>query len=119
MSISGIMSFDSFLTPNFEEALESLSISISEDDCRLKVACSLPMAVRRPLAILFDAGNVSVMTWARISGLSRLRIDEIDRSARRENRASKRLTARSSSAKLFLMSMEISSIFSTAVHIKT
>ena len=109
MSISGMISLGSFLIPGFEEAFKSLSISISDDDCLLNAACSLPITVSKPFAILFDGGYVSVMTWARTSGLRRLRIDEIDRSARRENRASKRLTARSSSAKLFLMSTKMPS----------
>jgi hypothetical protein len=45
------------------------------------------------------------MTCARISGVRRLRIEEIDRRARRENLASNNVTARSSNGKLLLMSV--------------
>jgi hypothetical protein len=67
------------------------------------------MKASKVLAVGLDAGYVSVMTCAKMSGLNRLRIEEMDLRARRENRASKRVTARSNSAKLLLMSTEISS----------
>jgi len=50
-------------------------------------------------------GYVSVMTWAKISGVRRLRMEEIDRRARRENLASNKVTARSSNGKLLLISV--------------
>lgn len=51
------------------------------------------------------AWKVSTTTCPIISGVIRLRNKEIDRRARRENLASKRATALSSSAKLLLMSV--------------
>ena len=45
------------------------------------------------------------MTCARMSGVRRLRIEEMDRRARRENLASNNVTARSSKGKLLLMSV--------------
>jgi hypothetical protein len=107
MSISGIISFCSFLTPGLDETLASPSISISDDVCRLNEACGLPIVLSRPLAVELDAGYVSVMTWAIISGLRRLRIEEIDLRARRENLASKRVTALSSRAKLLFISIVV------------
>jgi hypothetical protein len=44
------------------------------------------------------------MTRARISGVRRLRIEEMDRRARSENLASNNVTARSSNGKLLFMS---------------
>jgi len=68
---------------------------------------SRPMATKRFLAMLPDvtvAGKVSTMAWPMMSGVNRLRMTEMDRRARSENLASKRATARSSKAKLLLMS---------------
>jgi uncharacterized membrane protein len=45
------------------------------------------------------------MTCARISGVRRLRIAEMDRRARRENLASNIVTARSNNGKLLLISV--------------
>ena len=103
MSISGMTSFDSFLAPNLADTLESPSTSISEENWLCNVACSLPIAAKRLLAIVFDGGYVSAMTWAKISEVRRLRIEEMDRRARRENRASNNVTARSRSAKSALI----------------
>ena len=71
----------------------------------MNVAFSLSIATSKDLAAGLVDGYVSVMTCARISGVRRLRIEEIDRRARREYLASNNVTARSSNGKLLLMSM--------------
>lgn len=101
ISISGMISFGS-LFPGFN--LESLSISISLDKGFPNVACSLSRAISKDFAAGLVEGYVSVMTCARISGVRRLRMEEMDRRARRENRASNNVTARSNSGKLLLIS---------------
>lgn len=98
-----MISFGSFL-PAFK-TLGSPSISISDEDGFPNVAFGLPISTSRDCAAGLDDGYVSVMTWARISGVRRLRMDEMDRRARRENLASNSATARSSNAKLLLMSV--------------
>ena len=101
MSISGIISLGSFFG-DFDFA--SVSTSISVDAGFSKVAFFLSRASRKDVADGLVDGYVSVMTCAKISGVRRLRIEEIDRRARRENLASKSVTARSSKGKLLLIS---------------
>ncbi len=55
-----------------------------------------------------------MMTCPRMSVVSRLRIEEMERSALRVKRASNRVTARSKSAKLLLMSAEVVIISSSS-----
>lgn len=95
-----MISFCSFLALFFD----SESISISDEAGFVNVAFSLSMATNSDFAAGLVDGYVSVMTCARISGVRRLRIEEIDRRARRENLASNRVTARSSKGKLLLIS---------------
>jgi len=101
MSISGMTSLDSFFV---DLTLLSLSISISFE-VLLNTACSLSRLTRRDFAAGLEAGYVSVMTWARISGVRRLRMEEIDRKALNENLASNSVTARSNNGKLLLISV--------------
>lgn len=110
MSISGMTSLASFLLPFFAGPLGSLSTSISELDCRPRATSCFPIAASRALATFVDAdaaGKVSAMTWERTSGVRRLRSEEMDRRALRENLASNRATARSNKAKLLLMSVDV------------
>ena len=101
-SISGMISLGSFF-PFL--VFDSISISISLETGFPNVIFSLSSATSKDFAIGLVDGYVSAMTCARISGVSRLRMDEIDRRARRENRASKSATARSSNGKLLLISV--------------
>ena len=103
MSISGMMSLGSFFPPLV--AFDSPSMSMSDELGLLKVACSLSNATKKDLAAGLVDGYVSVMTWDKISGGRRLRMEEMDRRARRENLASNRVTARSSNGKLILISV--------------
>jgi len=70
------------------------------------VEFSLSRATSSEIAAGLVDGYVSVMTCAKMSGVRRLRMEEIDRRARRENLASNKVTARSSKGKLLLMSMK-------------
>jgi len=101
ISISGMTSFGSFFA---DFGLASLSISISLEEAFPNTACSLSRVWSRDFAAGLVDGYVSVITCARISGVRRLRMEEIERRARRENLASKRVTARSKSGKLLLIS---------------
>lgn len=89
---------------------ESLSTSISVETDLVKGTCSLSSATRNDLAAGLVDGYVSAMTCARISGVRRLRREEMDRRARRENLASNNVTAFSSNGKLLLIS---------AIHLKS
>ena len=102
MSISGMISLCSFF-PGFD--LDSPSSSISVDVGFPNVACSLSRAMSKDFAAGLVDGYVSVMTCARISGVRRLRVDEIDRRARRVNLASNSVTALSNNGKLLLISV--------------
>jgi hypothetical protein len=66
---------------------------------------SLSIATNRDLAEGLVDGYVSVITLVRMSGVRRLRMDEIERRALSVNRASNKVTARSSNGKLLLMSI--------------
>lgn len=103
MSISGITSLASFF--GLLDAFDSPSISISVETGFVNEACSRSTATSRDFAAGLVDGYVSVITCARISGVRRLRMEEIDRSARRENLASNNVTARSSKGKLLLISV--------------
>src|SRR5208282_2130249 len=74
------------------------------ETCFPNKTCSLSRATNKDFAAGLVDGYVSVMTCAKISGVRRLRMDEMDRRARRENLASNNITARSSNGKLLLMS---------------
>jgi hypothetical protein len=101
MSISGMISLGSFFG-DFD--LNSVSISISVEAGFPNVAFSLSTASSKDFADGLVDGYVSVITWAKISGVRRFRIEEIDRRARRENLASNNVTARSNKGKLLLIS---------------
>lgn len=62
------------------------------------------MALSNDLAAGLVDGYVSVMTCAKMSGVRCLRMEEIDRRARRENLASNNVTALSNNGKLPLIS---------------
>ena len=70
------------------------------------VAFSRSIATNKDLADGLDDGYVSVITLARMSGVRRLRMEDIDRRALSVNLASKRVTARSSNGKLLLISVQ-------------
>jgi len=101
ISTSGMIALGSFF-PFFPGI--SLSTSISFKANFPNVACSLSREMRRDFADELVDGYVSVITWARMSGVRRLRIEEMDRRARSEYLASNRVTARSSNGKLLLIS---------------
>jgi hypothetical protein len=96
------MSLGSFF-PGFD--FDSPSNSISVGAGFPNVAFSLSRAMSKDFAAGLVDGYVSVMTCARISGVRRLRIEEIDRSARRVNLASNNVTALSNNGKLLLISI--------------
>lgn len=101
MSISGMISLGS----RFPGFFVSTSKSISFDAGLLKEDCSLSTAISKDFAAGLVDGYVSVMTCARMSGVRRLRMEEIDRRARRENLASNSVTALSNNGKLLLISV--------------
>ena len=107
MSISGMISLGSFF-PGFD--FDSISDYISVGTGFPNIACSLSRAMSKDFASGLVDGYVSVMTCARTSGVRRLRMEEIDRSARRVNLASNNVTALSNNGKLLLISVTKHSI---------